>query len=103
MNTSRNGIIILIWYYLCYIILILYWYYIKAILSDIISDTSKFKNLSADPMLLREGQLQRFLRNIKNKKIFKKEVYDKICRSGSKLSSIYGLPKIHKLNVQRNK
>ena len=54
-------------------------------------------------MLLREGQLQRFLRNIKNKKIFKKEVYDKICRSGLKLSSIYGLPKIHKLNVQRNK
>ena len=103
MNTSRNGIIILIWYYLYYIILILYWYYIKAILSDIISDTSKFKNLSADPTLLREGQLQRFLRNIKNKKIFKKEVYDKICRSGSKLSSIYGLPKIHKLNVQRNK
>ena len=75
--------------------------YIKK-LSDIISDTSKFKKLSADPTLLREGQLQRFLRKLKNKKFFTKEVYDKIYPSGSKPASIYGLPKIHKLNVQRN-
>ena len=40
--------------------------YIKK-LSDIIRDTSKFKILSADPTLLREGQLQRFLRKFKNK------------------------------------
>ena len=76
--------------------------YIKK-LSDIISDTSKFKKLSADPTLLREGQLQSSLRNLKNKKFFTKEVYDKIYPSGSKPASIYGLPKIHKLNVQRNK
>ena len=75
--------------------------YIKK-LSDIISDTSKFKKLSADPTLLREGQLQSSLRNLKNKKFFTKEVYDKIYPSGSKPASIYGLPKIHKLNVQRN-
>ena len=75
--------------------------YIKK-LSDIISDTSKFKKLSADPTLLREGQLQRFLRKLKNKHFFTKEVYDKIYPSGSKPASIYGLPKIHKLNVQRN-
>ena len=75
--------------------------YIKK-LSDIISDTSKFKKLSADPTLLREGQLQRFLRKLKNKQFFTKEVYDKIYPSGSKPASIYGLPKIHKLNVQRN-
>ena len=40
--------------------------YIKK-LSDINSDTSKFKKLSADPTLLREGKLRRFLRKLKNK------------------------------------
>ena len=75
--------------------------YIKK-LSDFISDTPKFKKLSADPTLLREGQLQRFLRKLKNKQFFTKEVYDKIYPSLSKPASIYGLPKIHKLNVQRN-
>ena len=75
--------------------------YIKK-LSDIISDTSKFKKLSADPTLLREGQLQRFLGKLKNKQFFTKEVYDKIYPSGLKPASIYDLPKIHKLNVQRN-
>ena len=57
--------------------------YIKK-LFDIISDTSKFKKLSADPTLLREGQLQHFLRKLKNKQFFTKEVYDKIYPSGSK-------------------
>ena len=58
--------------------------YIKK-LSDIISDTSKFKDLSADPTLLREGQLLRFLRKLKNKQFFTKEVYDKIYPSGPNL------------------
>ena len=71
-------------------------------LSDIISDTSKFKKLSADPTLLREGQLQCFLRKLKNKQFFTKEVYDEIYPSGSKPASTYSLPKIHKFNVQRN-
>ena len=51
---------------------------------------------------MREEQLQRFLRERKNKQFFTKDVYDKIFPSGSKPASIYGLPKIHKLNVQRN-
>ena len=46
--------------------------YIKK-LSDIISDTSNCKKLFADPTLLREGQLQRFLRKLKNKQFFTKE------------------------------
>ena len=46
--------------------------------------------------------MQRFLRKLKNKQFFTKEVYDKIYPSNSKPISIYGLPKIHKLNVQRN-
>ena len=57
-------------------------------LSDIIGDTSKFKKLSADATLLREGQLHRFLRKLKNKQIFTKEVYDKTYSSGSKPASI---------------
>ena len=40
--------------------------YIKK-LSDIISDISKFRKLYADPTLLREGQLQLFLRKLQNK------------------------------------
>ena len=51
--------------------------YIKK-LSDIISDTSNCKKLSADPTLLREGQSQLFLRKPKNKQFFSNEVYDKI-------------------------
>ena len=46
--------------------------------------------------------MQSSLRNLKNKRFFTKELYDKIYPSGSKPTSIYGLPKIHKLNVQRN-
>ena len=41
-------------------------------LSDTISDTFKFKKLSSDPTLLREGQFQRFLRKLKNKEFFTK-------------------------------
>ena len=46
--------------------------------------------------------MQRFLRKLKNKLFFAKEVYNKIYPSGSEPASIYGLPKIHKLNLQRN-
>ena len=68
----------------------------------IINDTSKFKKLSSDPTILREGQLQRFLRTLKNKGFFTDESYDKIYPSGSKPASIYGLPKIHKLNINKD-
>ena len=68
----------------------------------IINDTSKFKKLSSDPTILREGQLQRFLRTLKNKGFFTDESYDKIYPSASKPASIYGLPKIHKLNINKD-
>ena len=68
----------------------------------IINDTSKFKKLSSDPTILREGQLQRFLRTLKNKGFFTDESYDKIYPSGPKPASIYGLPKIHKLNINED-
>ena len=51
--------------------------YIKK-LSNIINDTSKFKKLSADPTLLRQGQLQCFLRKLKNKQFFTKKFMIKV-------------------------
>ena len=39
---------------------------------------------------------------MKNKDFFTDESYDKIYPSGSKPSSIYGLPKIHKLNSNKD-
>ena len=65
----------------------------------IINDTSKFKKLSSDPTILREGQPQRFLRTLKNKAFFTHKRYEKIYPSGFKPTSIYDLPKIHKLNI----
>ena len=39
---------------------------------------------------------------MKNKDFFTDESYDKIYPSGSKPGSIYGLPKIHKLNINKD-
>ena len=64
---------------------------------EIIKDRTKFKELSTDQTIIREGQLQRFLRSMKDKNIFTKENYEKIYPSGSKPVFIYGTPKIHKL------
>ena len=56
--------------------------YIKGIL-DIIDDTNKFAKLESDPIINREGSLQRFLCNLeKNRKIVK-DVYNSIYPSGS--------------------
>ena len=75
--------------------------YVKKIYT-IINDISKFKKLPSDPIILREGQLQRFLRTLKNKDFFRDESYDKIYPSGSKGASLYGLSKIHKLNNHKD-
>ena len=58
---------------------------------------SKFKKLKNDPTLLREGQLQRFLRNLKKNNEIDNIIYDKIYPSGSQPARIYGLPKMHKV------
>ena len=39
---------------------------------------------------------------MKDKQLFNDETYNKIYPSGSKRASIYGLPKIHKLNSNRD-
>ena len=46
-------------------------------IQEIISDTSKFEKLNEDPTLRREASLQRFLRKLKQKNLFNKNVYDK--------------------------
>ena len=51
--------------------------YVKKIYA-IINDTSKFKKQPSDPTILRKGQLQRFLRTLRNKSFFTDESYYKI-------------------------
>ena len=64
---------------------------------NIISDSSQFKKLKNDPTLLREGQLQRFLCNLKKNGEIDNIIYDKIYPSGSQPARIYRLPKMHKV------
>ena len=64
---------------------------------NIISDSSKFKRLKNDPTVLREGQLQRFLRNVKKSNKIDNIIYEKVYPSGSQPARIYGLPKMHKV------
>ena len=66
---------------------------------DILSDTSKFKKLLADPTLTREGKLQRFLRELKSKSKLDNDIYSKRYPTGSQPARIQRLPKIHKLKV----
>ena len=58
---------------------------------------SKFKLLTADPTSLREGQLQWFLRKLKNEGFFDEDVYKSVYPMGSRPARMYGLPKLHKI------
>ena len=46
-------------------------------MNNVINDRSKFKLFTSDPTSLREGQLQRFLRKLKNEGFFN-EMYIKV-------------------------
>ena len=61
-----------------------------------INDSSKFKPISKDPTLTREGRLQRFLRDLKKQGKLENVLYDSIHPNGSQPARIYGLPKMHK-------
>ena len=64
----------------------------------LLNDEKKLKILSTDPTHLREGKLQRCLRQLKKSKNFLgKNTYDKIYPSGSQYARMYGLPTIHKV------
>ena len=66
-------------------------------INEMINDKNKFKELPNDPTINREGKLQRFLRNLKNKGKIDKDIYNSIYPSGSHPALIYGLPKMHKI------
>ena len=70
---------------------------------DIVSDKTKFREISTDPTLKREGQLQRFLLKLKKKGVFKEDEYKRLYPKGSMITRIYGLPKIHKLKNVNDK
>ena len=63
----------------------------------LISKVNKFKKVNQDPTRTREGQLQRFLRKVKDKGLFDDNTYKNIYPSSSTLATMYGLPKTHKL------
>ena len=65
----------------------------------IISYWSKVNKLKNDPTLLTEGQLQRFLRNLKKNGKIDNIFYDKIYPSGFQPARIYGLPKMQKFKI----
>ena len=62
-----------------------------------INDRSKFKLSTADPISLRERQLQRFLRKLKNGRLFNDDLYKSVNPMGSRPARMYGLPKLHKM------
>ena len=66
-------------------------------LFSIINDSSKFKPISKDPTLTREGSLQRFLRDLNKQGKLENVLYDSIYPNGSQPARIYALPKMHKL------
>ena len=70
--------------------------YIEGIL-NILNDTNKVKELDNDPTIIKEGKLQRFLRDLKKHGKIDKDIYSAIYPSGSQPACIYGLPKMHKI------
>ena len=63
----------------------------------LLSDKNKFNKLSEDLTKLREGQLQRYLRELKNKQFLDDATYERIYQSDSQRSRLYGTSKVHKI------
>ena len=61
------------------------------------SNKNKFKKLSEDLTKLREGQLQRYLRELKKKQFLDDATYERIYPSGSQPSRLYNTRKVHKI------
>ena len=71
-------------------------------MNAILSDTTKFKTLTSDPLkatLSRETKLRNFLRGLKKENVISDELYKKLCPTGAKPGILYGLPKVHKADV----
>ena len=67
------------------------------IISDLLSDNSKFKKLQSDLTQHREGQLQRYLWKLKKEGLLSTDTYCDIYPTGSQPARLYGLPKLHKV------
>ena len=61
------------------------------------SNKNKFKKLSEDQTKLRKGQLQRYLRELKNKQFLHDATYERIYPLGSQPSRLYDTRKVHKI------
>ena len=66
-------------------------------MNKIIIDRSKLKLLTADPTSLREGQLQRFSRKLKNGEFLNEDAHKGVYPTGSRPVRMYGLPKLDKI------
>ena len=77
-------------------------YYMSS-MYEIVNNTLKFLKLRSDPTICRENKPQIFLRSLKNKDFFTKDVYDNLYSCGSKPAMIYGNPKTHKLKSKTDK
>ena len=70
-------------------------------MENILRDSTKFQRLNDDPVKLtlqRENQLKSFLRTVKKSESILQAAYDQLLLTGSRISILYGLPKIHKSN-----
>ena len=69
-------------------------------INEAINDKGKFEELPNDPTINREGKLQRFLRNLKNKDKIDKNIYNSIYPSSLQPALIYGVPKMHEVSPE---
>ena len=65
-------------------------------LKNLISDTTKLKELQYNPTKSREESLSTYLRKLRKDKIIDDATFYKILPSGSSPGVLYGLPKVHK-------
>ena len=66
-------------------------------MKTLISDDSKFKELTNNPTKARENSLSSYLRKLRKDKVIDDATLRKILPSGSRPGILYGLPKVHKV------
>ena len=65
-------------------------------MNSIINDRPKFKLLRVNLRSLRERQLQRLLRSLKNEGFFNDDVFKSVYSTDFKPATMCDLPKVHK-------
>ena len=71
-------------------------------IDTILADTSKFQLLNEDPVkvtLRRENQAKSLLKKLNAENALSEKNYNELYPTGSRISILYGLPKIHKPNM----